>query len=378
MHYPNREELVRMGLAVFAVYLGIYYWTTISHGIMVLLKALYPVLLGCAIAYVVNIPMRFFEKQLARLGDSTALVRTRRSLSLLLTIAIGAAAIAFLVRFIVPELLQSVRMMSTRAPQLVSEVRGFLRDLGLDSLLGQELDQLNDWQGIQTQVSTYLMSGAGGMMGSVARKVSTALSSTFTACLGAILAVYILMTKERLCGQVGTLVETYMGPEVCGRAREIASVFDHSFNSFIVGRCLVSVLLGFMCLAGMLIFRFPYAITISTVVGVSYIIPVVGGLLGAVIGGLLIFSVSPVQALFFLVFLLVLEQFEANVVFPHVVGSATGLPSIWVLVAIVVGGGIGGVPAILMSVPIAAAIYQLLVEDVHTRNETSEAEPLEE
>ena len=181
------------------------------------------------------------------------------------------------------------------------------------------------------------------------------------------------MGKERLGAQVGMLVETYLGSAARQRMVYVLGVLDNSFHSFIVGRCLVSVLLGVMCLGGMLLFRFPYAMTISTVVGVTYIVPVVGGFLGAIIGGLLIFSISPMKALLFILFLLVLEQFEANVIFPQVVGSTTGLPGIWVLAAVAVGGGLGGVPCILLSVPVVASVYQLISDDLHARREGASA-----
>ena len=371
MRYPNKEELIRMGLTVFVVYLGIYYWQSISKVLVMLCSAFYPVILGCAIAYIANIPMRFFEQQFAKLGDSPVLQRIRRPISLLASIVIVLALIAFLMWFIAPELVASMRMMSYKLPALVNNIREFFRQLDLETLVDKELDQFSDWDSIQMQVSNYLMSGAGGVMGSVLTSMSSVLSSTFELFLSLILAIYILMGKERLGSQVGTLIETYLGSDFRERFSYVTGVLDHSFHSFIVGRCFVSILLGIMCLGGMLLFKFPYAMTISTVVGVTYIVPVVGGYVGAIIGALLIFSISPMKALLFVLFLLVLEQFEANVVFPHVVGSTTGLPGIWVLAAVAVGGGLGGIPFILLSVPVAASVYQLISDDVHARNSAS-------
>ncbi len=367
MRYPNREELVRMGLAVFAVYLGIYYWDAISRCLVLLIKAFSPVLFGCAIAYIANIPMRFFEERLAWMAEKPELARLRRPISLLASIVIVVGLGAFLVWFIAPELVQSVRMMSYKVPALVRDLRRFFREIDLETLVDPELSQFSNWNSIQLQVSDYLMSGAGGVMGSVVTGVSSVLSSTFELFLSLILALYILMDKEHLGSQVCTLIETYLGPKIRKDFEYVTGVLDHSFHSFIVGRCLVSVLLGVMCLGGMLLFRFPYAMTISTVVGVTYIVPVVGGYVGAVIGALLIFSISPMKALLFVLFLLVLEQFEANVIFPHVVGSSTGLPGIWVLAAVAVGGELGGIPVILLSVPLAATIYQLVSDDMRLR-----------
>ena len=373
MRYPNREELARMGLAAFLLYLGIYYWDAISRMLVLLLAAISPVVIGCAIAYIANIPMCFFERCLSRLGDGPVMKRARRPISLLAGIVIVLVFAGVLVRFIAPELVQSMRMMSYKVPAVVDKIRLVFREMDLETLVDQELDQFGDWQSIQLQLSNYLMSGAGGVMGSVVSRMSSVISSTFELFLSIVLAIYILMGKERLGAQVGMLVETYLGSAAHQRMVYVLGVLDNSFHSFIVGRCLVSVLLGVMCLGGMLLFRFPYAMTISTVVGVTYIVPVVGGFLGAIIGGLLIFSISPMKALLFILFLLVLEQFEANVIFPQVVGSTTGLPGIWVLAAVAVGGGLGGVPCILLSVPVVASVYQLISDDLHARREGASA-----
>ena len=378
MRYPNKEELIRMGLAAFAVYLGIYYWKSISKMLVLLCSAFYPVVLGCAIAYIANIPMRFFEQQLSKVGDTPALRRARRPVSLLASIVIVLAIVIFLTWFIAPELVASMRMMSYKLPALVNNIRQFFREIDLETLVDKELDQFSDWDSIQMQLSNYLMSGAGGVMGSVLTGMSSVISSTFEMFLSLILAIYILMGKERLGNQVNTLIRTYLGDGFADRFSYVTGVLDRSFHSFIVGRCLVSLLLGIMCLGGMLLFKFPYAMTISTVVGVTYIVPVVGGYVGAIIGALLIFSSSPMKALLFVLFLLVLEQFEANVIFPHVVGSSTGLPGIWVLAAVAVGGGLGGIPFILLSVPLAATAYQLITDDVRARRQQQlEAKPVQ-
>ena len=367
MRYPNREELFHMGLAAFAVYLGIYYWSGISHMLMALLAAFAPVFLGCAIAYIANVPMSFFEQHLTWLERSPRLARMRRPLSLLTSIVIGFVLSAFLLRFIMPELMQSMRMMSLKLPQAVEAVRELFREFDLEVMVDEQLNQLNDWDKIQIQLSNYLMSGAGGFMGSVVSGVSSVLSSTFEVMLSAILAIYILMSKEHLGAQLSELVEVYFGPEVLKQLVYVGGVLDHSFSSFIIGRCISSLILGILCVASMLALRLPYAMTIGTVVGVTNIVPVVGPFVGGIIGTLLIFSTSTIDALVFVALVLVLQQLDANVVFPRVVGSSTGLPGIWVLAAVAVGGGLGGVPFVLLSVPVAASIYQLVGDDMRRR-----------
>ena len=377
MVYPNRDELVRMGLTVFVVYLGIYYWDSISDFLLLLLSAFRPVAVGCAIAYIANIPMRFFERHLSAFGEGSRLARLRRPVSLLASILIVLLLAAILIRFIAPELVQSMRMMSYKLPAFVQSLRELFREIDLDALVDGQLAPLSNWSSIQEQISRYLMSGTGGFMGSVLSGFSSVLSSTFELFMSLILAIYLLMGKENLGRQVGALVETYLGGEVHERFVYVTGVLDRSFHSFIVGRCLVSVLLGVLCFVGMLLFHFPYAMTISAVVGVTYIVPVVGGYVGAIMGALLIFSISPMKALLFVLFLLVLEQFEANVIFPKVVGSTTGLPGIWVLAAVAVGGGLGGIPFILLSVPVAASLYTIIGNDLRKRRGVPDEEAQE-
>lgn len=371
MSYPNREELMRMGVAVFVVYLGIYYWGVLSQWLLLLLAALSPVLVGCIIAYIANIPMRFFEERLAWMGEHPWLAHVRRPVSLLAGFVIVTGLAVFLMWFIAPELVQSVRMMSYKVPALVRDLRAFFRELDLEELADAELSRFSNWDSIQQQVSSYLMSGAGGVMESVVGGITSVLTSTYELFLSLILALYILMSKEQLGSQVSTLIETYFGNRVRDNFAYVTGVLDHSFHSFIVGRCLASLLLGILCTAGMLLFRFPYAMTIGTVVGVTNIVPVVGPYVGGIIGALLIFSVSPFDAFLFVLFVLVLQQIDANVVFPRVMGSSTGLPGIWVLAAVAVGGGLGGIPFILLSVPVAASVYQLVSDDIHARGQAT-------
>ena len=375
MRYPNRDELVRMGVAAFAVYLAIYYWSGISHMLVTLLAALAPVLMGCAFAYIVNVPMSFFEQRLAWMATNPRLAKARRPVSLLVSVAIGLLAAAFLLRFIMPELMQSMRMMSQKVPQVVELVREVFREFDLEVMVDEQLNQLSDWDKIQMQLSSYLMSGAGGFMGSVVSGVSSVLSSTFEVLLSAILAIYILMGKEQLGAQISRLVETYGGSQALAQLTYVGRVLDHSFSSFIIGRCISSLILGILCVTCMLVLRLPYAMTIGTVVGVTNIVPVVGPFFGGIVGTLLIFSTSTMDALVFVALVLVLQQIDANVVFPRVVGSSTGLPGVWVLAAVAVGGGLGGVPFVLLSVPVAASIYRLISDDLRKRDASAGGEP---
>ena len=185
--------------------------------------------------------------------------------------------------------------------------------------------------------------------------------------VGLIFAVYILFNKEKLASQADRLMRSYMKPRSEKRFRYFCATADKCFSSFIVGQCTEAVILGLLCAIGMAILRIPYASTIGTLIGATALIPIVGAYIGAAVGALMIVVVDPIKALWFLIFLVILQQVEGNVIYPKVVGSSVGLPGMWVLAAVTVGGGLGGIGGMLLGVPAAATVYKLLENDVHRR-----------
>ena len=156
------------------------------------------------------------------------------------------------------------------------------------------------------------------------------------------------------------MMEYFLKPSWNEKIRYVADVFDHSFHNFIVGQCIEAVVLGVLCIAGMALLKLPYAMMIGTLIGFTALIPVAGAYIGAGVGVFMILTVSPIKALVFLIFVVVLQQLEGNLIYPKVVGNSIGLPGIWVLAAVTVGGGLMGIPGMLLGVPVVAALYQLL------------------
>ena len=212
--------------------------------------------------------------------------------------------------------------------------------------------------------------GFGGQTTFMPIKVNTA------GVIAIIFAVYLLFNKERLLNQVERVFEAYIKVGNKLWFRHVAETANRSFSRFIVGQCTEAVILGLLCIIGMKIFRFPYAVMTGTVVGVTALIPIIGAFLGAIIGAFMIFTVDPMQALLFLIFLIILMQIEGNLIYPRVVGNSIGLPGMWVLAAVTIGGGLWGVTGMLFGVPAAATIYKLMRESVNGRLATvAEPEP---
>ena len=183
--------------------------------------------------------------------------------------------------------------------------------------------------------------------------------------MGLIFSFYLLLCKDRLAGQCSRLMRRYLRPAWYENITYVLRVLDDCFSRYIVGQCVEAVILGTLCTLGMLVLRLPYATMIGALTAFTALIPVAGAYIGGAVGALMVFSVSPVKAIIFIVFLVVLQQAEGNLIYPKVVGSSLGLPAIWVLAAVTVGGGIMGIAGMLLGVPIAAALYRLLKNDLN-------------
>lgn len=202
-------------------------------------------------------------------------------------------------------------------------------------------------------------------MGVAVNVVGTVFSSIVTVVLSIIFAIYLLVDKEKIGRQFDRVMRRYMSTKFYERTKYVLSVLDESFSSFISGQCLDAILVGILCTIGMLILRLPYATMIGAIVAFTALIPVAGSYIGAIMGAFMILTVSPIKSLIFLIFIIVLQQADGNIVYPKIVGSSIGLPGIWVLAAVTVGGGLMGVLGMLIAVPIAATLYKILRADVN-------------
>ncbi|MDE6232785.1 MAG: AI-2E family transporter, partial [Lachnospiraceae bacterium] len=174
--------------------------------------------------------------------------------------------------------------------------------------------------------------------------------------------------------QVQKLINTYLSTDICNKIYYITSILNDSFHNFIVGQCIEAVILGVLCVAGMLLFQFPYAVMIGILIGCTALVPIAGAYIGGAVGAVMIFTESPVKAVMFVVFLVILQQFEDQIIYPKVVGSSIGLPGIWVFAAVIVGGGLFGIPGTLFGIPIVSTIYKLISNDVRKKSAIKEQE----
>ena len=360
--------VVKVALAGFALYLAIYYWPPVAGFLGVALSAFVPLLLGLALAYPLNILMSFYERHFFPNSQKKAVLTARTGLCLIFAILTLLGIIALVLWLIIPQLIDCVRLLLAQIPVALERAAEWLVQTGIaDELVTRvtEWAQGFDWQSRLEDIITAVLGGATDVVGIVAGVVTTAVSGIATAFIAIIFAVYVLLGRKKLAGQFNRLMQRYLGERLLGKIRYVLGVFDDCFHRFIVGQCTEAVILGMLCMLGMMLLGLPYAPMIGALTAFCALIPIVGAFLAAGVGAFLILMQSPMQALIFLIFIVILQQLEGNLIYPHVVGSSIQLPGIWVLAAVTVGGSVMGIFGMLLGVPLAAGCYRLIKNDVN-------------
>ena len=333
------------------------------------ISAASPLITGCIIAYVLNILLERIEILYFPGTKSGLLIKSRRPVCILLSLLVLLLILFLVSRLVVPELCSSIRLITAEIPALVEQVGKLAVDSQVSLPALEELAALQglDLQEIIKKTLNMVAMGAGSLFNSIFSVLAGVFGALTQFLIGGIFAIYLLSGKERLGEQAKRLAKAYLTPDFKDTLFYVCGVLNDTFKSFIIGQCMEAVIIGVLCAAGMFVFRMPYAVMTGTVVGVTALIPVVGAYIGAVVGAFMVFTVNPLQALFFILFLIVLQQLEGNLIYPKVVGSSIGLPGIWVLAAVTVGGSLMGISGMLVGVPLAAAVYRLTGADVRER-----------
>lgn len=363
----------RIGLTCFLVYLAIHYWDSLTGFGGMLLGAAGSLILGCVIAYVLNILMSFYERLYFPDTREKLLNKTRRPVCMIASMITLAAAVFMIIRLIVPELSACVQLLFKEVPIAMNDLSQWVKDSEfIASIVPEDITGAlteNDWEAKLAQLVSVLMEGVGGAAQMAISALSSVISIVMELVIGFIFAIYLLSGKEMLGSQFNRLMNRYLEPSLVKKIRYVLSTFNGSFHRFIVGQCTEAVILGVLCMLGMLLLRLPYAVMVGALIGFTALIPVAGAYIGGAVGAFMIFTVSPLKAVIFLIFLVILQQLEGNLIYPKVVGTSIGLPGIWVLAAVTIGGAVMGIAGMLVGVPAAAAVYQLLRNDVRKAKE---------
>lgn len=341
-----------------------------------LLVILTPFWLGAALAFVLSVPLRFLEGRVLRFMDARPrLSRLRRPVALALLLALVALVAYVLMSLILPELGRTVSAVIRGIPNFIAQVDQWLQPYGVSvsSYLNASLS-LPSAETLDAQIGDvidFFLRGA-ALGGTVVTTLYQNIISTFFTVM---FVIYFLAGKERLCAQVGRLLRVWVRDEVFERVMRVGLLAKQTFCGFITGQCLEALILGGMFFVAMSLLGMPYVLLISVFIAVTALVPVVGAWMGCIVGALLILLNDPLQALWFVVLFLFLQQIEGNVIYPRVMGNAIGLPSLWVLFAVVLGQGLFGIVGMLVFIPLISVLYALLREFVDHRLQRREESP---
>lgn len=368
----NRKNLRKIrGLILFTavVILALMKFDMLCEAVVFLIGIIKPFILGGMIAFVINIPMRFFETRLFK----RIRIKGKRALSLVLAFLAVILVITLVAVTVIPQLAATIRELTNKIPIFWNDIIKQLEIIFaanptlLESLSHIETLEI-DWKNIFNTVWGFLQNGMGNMLTSTFSVASSIVSSTVSFFIALVFSVYVLVQKEKLGSQFKRTLKAYVSPRIYENTLKVCSLLNQNFSNFITGQCTEAVILGLMFIVSMTVFRFDYAVMIGVLIAFTALIPIVGAFIGCFIGAFLMMVDDPVKAFWFVVLFIVLQQIEGNLIYPHVVGNSVGLPSIWVLAAVTIGGSLMGIFGMLIFIPLLSTAYMLLREDVNRRN----------
>lgn len=357
IEYKKILEIVLIGIGC--------YWALNNFQIILdifnsILAVIMPFLLGIMIAFILNVLMIRIEKILSRFILDKKYTSFKRVISIIVSLLIVIGVIGIIITLIIPELTNAIKVIVKSFPETFEQLQVWINQNG------NSFPQLETWinsvdlNSIASELSGLFKIGLTGMLGSTVDVISMFFTSILNLVVGIVFALYILMSKETLKRQSHKLIDAYIPKRISVKLLEVGTLARTTFSNFVIGQTVEAFILGTLCAVGMAVLNLPYAPMVGSLVGITAFVPIVGAFIGGGIGAFMILTVDPMQALIFIIFLVVLQQLEGDLIYPRVVGSSVGLPSIWVLFAVTVGGGLWGITGMLFSVPVLSVVYALI------------------
>ena len=358
-------QLILFTIIVIFAFINIsYLWTFIKYIIDIFM----PFIIGAMMAFVLNVLLNVVENKLFKKlnkKNTKTWKKLKRPVSLVTTFIIIIAIIALILGLIIPQLKNTVELFTENFDSYKTQSVELLEKVGIEKKTINKLN--NNIENIQEEATKYISKNSDKIMQTTVGVATTVAGTVATIVLGIVFAIYILLKKEDLTRQFKKLARAYLPEKRQRTLKEISTLSNKTFGNFVSGQCIEALIIGLLCFIGMLILQIPYAPTIAVLVGFTALIPVFGAFIGTAIGAFLILMVDPTKALVFVIFIIILQQLEGNLIYPKVVGNSVGLPGIWVMVAVTVGASIGGILGMLLSVPVCSILYSILRTDVNNR-----------
>ena len=366
MNNIKKKYIAYIIIATVIIYGIVRYFNTVEGYIGNITKALMPFVAGVVMAYIINILMDFYEDLLLRKFRNKKIIRT---VAIVLSIFTFVLVIVLLLGLIIPQLIKIMFSIMYTNP---GDIKKIIESIGKNNIVDKIADMMNidinniDISGYVTKLIRSVMSSVGNILMGVISKISGFLNTIISVFMAVVFAIYILMDKERIAVQGDKLLRAFL-PSKRDSVIDVLRIFNTSFRNYFISQVKEAIILGVLLYIVMIIARLPYASSISILVGVTALIPVIGAYAGLFIGTLMILTKSFSSMIIFIIVHTVVQQFENNIIYPRVVGSSVGLPGMWVIVAVALGGSLGGIFGVFVAVPVAASLYFILKRETLKR-----------
>ena len=366
MKFKTRKDILLIISYIAIIIFALVNFDKIIEVLKYIVNILSPFIIGALLAFILNVLIKFIETKIfGKIKDGKIWKKIKRPLSITISLILVGFIIYFVMNLLIPQLKNSASLFTETLPEYKEDVIDILKkfEVGENTInkVGEYLDNF-------TKVITdYIKGNSKDVLTITTEVASSVISLVSKGIISLVFAIYIIAQKETLKRQVNKIMKAYLKPKVSEKITDIAVMSNKTFSNFVTGQCLEAIIFGLLCFFGMLIFRLPYASTISVVMGFTALIPVFGAIIGTVLGAILILMISPVKAIIFVVFVIVLQQLEGNLIYPKVVGKSIGLPGMWVLFSVTIGASVAGIWGMLVATPLFSVLYSIVSKMVNDK-----------
>lgn len=366
MKVKTRKDIIFIITYVALIIFALVNFDKILSALGYAINIFLPFIIGLGLAFVLNILIKFIETRIfGKIKGGKVWKKVKRPLSITISLVLVALTIFFIMYLLIPQLKNSVSLFTDTLPNYKEDVVEVLERFDLEEKTITKVESyLDDFTKV---ITDYIKDNSKDVISATTEVATSIIGVISKAVIAIVFAIYVIAQKENLKRQISKLMNAYLKPKTIDKITSTASMADKIFSNFVTGQCLEALIFGFMCFIGMLILRLPYASTISVVIGFTALIPIFGAYIGTIVSAILIFMVSPIKALIFIIFIIVIQQIEGNLIYPKVVGKSIGLPGIWVLLSVTVGASVGGILGMLIATPLFSLLYAIITRTVNDR-----------
>ena len=361
----------RKDIILIITYIGIVIFTLVNFEKIIevlvsIINIMSPFLIGIVLAFILNVLNNFFEKKIfGKIKSSKVWNRIKRPLCIILSLILVIAIIILVINLLIPQLRNSASLFTESLPSYKEDILNILNRFDADEETKLKVSEYLD--NFSKVITDYIKGNSKDVISATTEVASSIIGTISKAIISIVFAIYIVAQKETLGRQVNKIMKAYLKPRQIEKINRVGSMANKTFSNFVTGQCLEALIFGSICFIGLLIFDFPYASTIGVLLGFTALIPVFGAIAGTLLGAFLILMVSPVKAILFVVFIIILQQIDNNFIYPRIVGKSIGLPGMWVLMSVTIGASVGGILGMLIATPLCSLLYSLFQEAVNDR-----------